>query len=115
MMQLRRRGLSAVPTHTGPPMNTPALVRRIGRLEILLCLTAVALLVAAFSPSARTRAATAAVLDPVTTRVLRVVDASGRPRGGLCFDYTTAEAMCLTKAPRLGFVGLTMFDRPAPG
>lgn len=33
--------------------------------------------------------------------------------GGLCFDYATAEAVCLTKA--LGFVGLTMLDQPRAG
>ena len=35
--------------------------------------------------------------------------------GALCFDYATAEAVCLTKAPTLGFVGLTMLDQPATG
>lgn len=35
--------------------------------------------------------------------------------GGLCFDYATAEAVCLTKAPTLGFVGLTMLDQPPAG
>ncbi len=35
--------------------------------------------------------------------------------GALCFDYATAEAVCLTKAPTLGFVGLTMLDPPATG
>ncbi len=35
--------------------------------------------------------------------------------GGLCFDYSTAEAVCLTKAPKLGFVGLTMLDLPPAG
>jgi len=35
--------------------------------------------------------------------------------GGLCFDHKTAEAVCLTKANRLGFIGLSMLDQPAPG
>jgi hypothetical protein len=33
--------------------------------------------------------------------------------GGLCFDYTTAEALCLTKAPKLRHLGLTLLDPPA--
>jgi hypothetical protein len=35
--------------------------------------------------------------------------------GALCFDYATAEAMCVTKAPSLGFLGLTILDPPAAG
>ncbi len=35
--------------------------------------------------------------------------------GGLCFDHTTAEAVCLVKISRLGFIGLTILDRPPPG
>lgn len=35
--------------------------------------------------------------------------------GGLCFDHRTAEAVCLTKANRLGFIGLSMLAQPAPG
>jgi hypothetical protein len=35
--------------------------------------------------------------------------------GGFCFDHATAEAVCLTKANRFGFIGLTILDRPAPG
>ncbi len=34
--------------------------------------------------------------------------------GGLCFDHTTAEAVCLTKISRLGYIGLTVNDRPPP-
>jgi len=35
--------------------------------------------------------------------------------GGLCFDYHTAEAVCLTKAPTLGQVALTILDPPPEG
>jgi len=35
--------------------------------------------------------------------------------GGLCFDYHTAEAVCLVKAPTLGTVALTILDPPPAG
>lgn len=100
--------------------------------------------------------------DTVDVRMVRLVDAAGRPRlllgaplpdpqvqgevyprtrpvpgimfldtlgnetggiglfddiggGGLCFDYATAEAVCLTKATRFGYVGLTFLAPPDAG
>jgi hypothetical protein len=35
--------------------------------------------------------------------------------GGLCFDYATAEAVCLTKISKLNRVGLTILDPPPAG
>ncbi len=34
--------------------------------------------------------------------------------GGLCFDSTAAEAVCLTKASTLRHLGLTILDPPPP-
>jgi len=33
---------------------------------------------------------------------------------GLCFDYGTAEAVCLTKIEKFGYTGLVMLDQPKP-
>ena len=35
--------------------------------------------------------------------------------GALCFDYPTAEALCVSQLSDFGYVGLTMLDKPAAG
>ena len=33
----------------------------------------------------------------------------------LCFDYSTAEALCLSKLEKAGYTGITILDKPAEG
>ena len=137
-------------------MTIDRLEQRVRRLELLLL---VALLIASGSIAFAMRTKYSQVNERVDVRLLRIVDAQGRPRfqlgaplpdpqvqgrvysrsrpvpglmfldtlgnetgglglfddlqgGALCFDYATAEAVCLTKATTLGFVGLSMLDTP---
>ncbi len=65
---------------------------------------------------------------PRSTKVagIQLNDLAGNEMGGLgvadevggvilCFDYGTAEAICLTKLEKANYTGLVMLDKPLPG